>query len=65
MKKLLRILPHITIVLSLMFGTFLVLNRFNPRMGFISGSLSLKLLAVLCIVSFINSWILVWYNRRG
>ena len=59
-----RILPHISIILSLMFGVFLILNIRNPRMGFISGSISLWLLAILAAVSFANAIIILIDNNR-
>ena len=50
-----NILPHITIVLSLMFMIFLFLDILNPNMNFVNCSISNKLLFIFCIVSFLTS----------
>lgn len=50
-------LTHLTIVCSLAFLTFLVLDYYNPRMNFVGNSLSRKLLAGFCLLSVING---VW-----
>ena len=42
MKHLKAILPHVCIVLSLMFMVFLVLDDYNPMMNFLTNSGLLK-----------------------
>lgn len=51
MKKPQALLSHAAVVLSLMFLVFLVLDEFNPLMGFVDNGISRVLLALLCVVS--------------
>ena len=39
MKKLIRLLPHATLILSLMVLTFFVIDRFNEYMAFMSSEI--------------------------
>jgi hypothetical protein len=59
MKKILHIissiLPHISLILSVVFITFLILDQFNPMMNFVNNDTSMKLLVLLCFVTIINS----------
>ena len=68
MKSFLRLcrtlLPHIVIDLSVVFMVFLVLNRYNPMMGFLNNAYSRPLLWILCILSFLQSLLLAAHNRR-
>ncbi len=48
MNKLYALLRHITVILSLMFLVFLVLDQFNPMMNFIDNDISRRLLFGLC-----------------
>jgi hypothetical protein len=63
MKKALNIvmklLPHITFILSIMFITFLILDQYNPMMNFVNNDASMKLLAVFCVATLINSSIMI------
>lgn len=49
------IAAHATVVLALAFATFLVLDWFNPLMGFTSNEVSTPLLAVFCVCSLTTS----------
>ncbi len=49
MSKARAILRHTTVILSLMFLVFLVLDQFNPMMNFIDNGISRWLLAGLCV----------------
>ena len=57
--KLRRILSvlllHLTIILSLVFITFLVLDYYNPMMAFTNNGLSTILLAALCAAAILSS----------
>lgn len=64
MNKLIKILPHFTIALSVMFITFWVLDILNPIMNFIDNSISNKLLLIFCIFSFSTSIITVYLDRK-
>ncbi len=49
MLKMRNFLSHITMILSLMFPVFLVLDRFNPMMNFVDNGISNVLLGALCL----------------
>ena len=49
MNKIYALLRHTTVILSLMFLVFLVLDQFNPMMNFIDNGISRWLLAGLCV----------------
>ena len=57
--KLMRILSvlllHLTIILSLVFITFLVIDYYNPMMAFTNNGLSTILLAALCAAAILSS----------
>lgn len=59
MNKIYALLRHTTVILSLMFLVFLVLDQFNPMMNFIDNNISRWLLAGLCVSGFTQS-ILGW-----
>ena len=54
-KKLYGIVPHAVIVLSLVFLTFIVLDWYNPLIGFLSTPSSTVLLIALCVLSSLSS----------
>ena len=64
MKFLRSILPHIVIILSGIFMTFLVLDGYNPTMNFVGNAISIKLFWVFCVLAIINSGVLIASNRR-
>ena len=49
MSKCTAFLSHITVILSLMFAVFLILDQFNPMMNFVDNGISRWLLAALCV----------------
>ena len=59
MRKARTILGHVTVILSMMFLTFLVLDQFNPMMNFVDNGISHVLLAALCLSGIARS-ILDW-----
>ena len=59
MNKAYTLFSHLTVILSLMFAVFLVLDQFNPMMNFIDNGISRWLLASLC-VSGITQSVLHW-----
>ena len=63
-KVLSKVLPHVIIDLSLVFMVFLVLNKFNPMMGFLSNKYSQALLWVLCVCALAESILLIIFSRR-
>ena len=64
MSRLQKICTHITVILSLMFAVFLVLDQFNPMMNFIDNPISRWLLAGLCL-SGSALGILTWKRGSG
>jgi hypothetical protein len=64
MKRLIRILPHITIILSAMFITFWILDKYNPMMNFITSDISNALLLAFCISSLITAILAVALERK-
>ena len=59
MNKIYALLRHTTVILSLMFLVFLVLDQFNPMMNFIDNGISRWLLVGLCASGFCQS-VLGW-----
>ena len=55
MKKLLRAVPHLTIVLGLMTLTFFCIDRVNRAMAFMTSELSKWVFAGLALLSIISS----------
>lgn len=55
MSKVRKVLPHVTVILSLMFAVFLILDQFNPMMNFIDNDISRWLLAALCAAGLAQS----------
>ena len=62
MNKALVIFSHLTVILSLMFAVFLILDQFNPMMNFVDNPISQWLLAALCVSGTVQR-VLVW--RQG
>lgn len=60
-----NILPHIIIILAGIFIVFLILDNYNPTMNFINNPISIKLFWVFCILSIVNSVMVVISNRRA
>ena len=63
MNKALTLFSHLTVILSLMFAVFLILDQFNPLMNFVDNPGSRWLLALLC-GSGITQSVLSWAGRR-
>lgn len=61
--KIKRLTSHTTVILSLMFAVFLVLDLFNPLMNFVDNGISRALLALLCI-SGVSLSLSVWKSGR-
>jgi preprotein translocase subunit YajC len=64
MKRLKKIIPHISIILSLMFVVFYIIDRVNSAMNFINHPLSKAVLLALCIFSIITSILLIGMQRK-
>lgn len=59
-----KLLPHITLILAVMFITFLILDQYNPMMNFVNNEFSLKLLWVWCVLTVIYSILIVIQNHK-
>ena len=59
MSKVHTVFSHLTVILSMMFAVFLILDEFNPMMNFIDNGISRWLLAALCVSGIAQS-ILHW-----
>lgn len=64
MKRIMRILPHITIILSAMFITLWILDKYNPLMNFLDSDLSNILLLILCAFSLVTAIVMVALERK-
>lgn len=60
-----RILPHICIVMSLTVLVLLILNLYNPFMGFLSSPVSLWFLLALCLSALATAIVLVRTDRHN
>lgn len=49
------VLENVTIILSLVFLAFMVLDYFNEKMNFLGSQPALAMLAMLCAVSLVNN----------
>lgn len=69
MKKIydraINIIPHITVILCIMFITFWILDICNPMMQFIDNAISNVLLLILCISGILTSIIAVGSLRKN
>ena len=63
MNKAHALFSHLTVILSLMFAVFLVLDQFNPMMNFIDNAISRCLMAGLCL-SGITQSVLHWRGEK-
>ncbi len=65
MKKIRLLLPHILLILSGIFMTFLVLDRYNPTMDFVGNEISTILFWGFCILTVIQSSLIIASNRKN
>ena len=69
MKKivsfLLAILPHITLILSLMLLTFFLIDQFNETMAFLDNTITKWLLGITSLLTVILSVLaILWQNKQ-
>ncbi len=64
MKGLRTLLPHVGIILSLMFITLFIVDKFNGAMNFLGNDISKALLLLFSLVSVGNSCFLIHQNRK-
>jgi uncharacterized membrane protein len=65
MKRLGRIIPHMTIILAGMFIVFWILDILNPTMNFINRKISNKLLLIFCILAIVTAIMNVYFERKS
>ena len=63
-KMIKNALPHICVILSGLFITFFIVDKFNAEMAFINNDASKLLLLLFCLVSVTVSSMMIWRNRR-
>lgn len=59
-----KLLPHVAIVMSLMYVVFFCIDRVNSAMAFIENDITKWLLLVLCLVSITEAVLLIADGRR-
>ena len=64
MRKLISVIPHITIIMSIMFITLWILDKYNPNMNFLDSKLSSILMLILFILTIVTSIIAVAFDRK-
>ena len=64
MKRLPRILAHAAIVLVLVLLTLLLFDYFNPSMDFINNTMTKVMIGVLCVLSFLNAYLVLIATKR-
>ena len=64
MNKTLAVFSHLTVILSLVFIVFLILDQFNPMMNFVDNGISRWLLAALCFSAIMQSVCSAAWNGR-
>lgn len=64
MKKLIKAIPHISIILSGMLLTLLVIDRINSAMNFINNDYTKIIILILCLLTVFQSIIQIIAMRR-
>ena len=64
MKIIIKIIPHLTFILSIMMITFLILDKFNPVMQFMDNKITNVLLFILGFLTLIESIYLIVVNTK-
>lgn len=63
-RIILKILPHVNIIISLAFIVLFIIDRYNPSMGFIDYVFTKWLLLILAISSVITSVFNVIFTNK-
>ena len=64
MTKIFRVLPHMLIVLALIFIVIEILDWYNPYMNFLGLNVSSALLIVFCLLSLAQSGRMIFCERK-
>jgi hypothetical protein len=64
LKIVIRLIPHLNIILSLLLLTLLILDKFNPGMNFAGGGFFQTLVVILCLSALFSAALLIARDRR-
>ena len=64
MRTFRAMLSHIAIIFSGVFITLVILNLYNPAMGFLTSTMSIVFILVYCVTVFALSAATIAENRR-
>ena len=64
MKKISKLIPHLTFILGASYLTLVIFDNFNPAMDLLSNTISKYAIWVLCILTIINSIIAIVKNNK-
>lgn len=60
-----KLLPHVTIIISMMYFLFFFIDRVNSAMAFINNDITKVLLFVYCVIAIYESILLIRENRAN
>lgn len=63
MAKIFKILPHMLIVLALIFVVIEILDWYNPYMNFLGLHVSSILMIVFCLLSLVQSALMIFWKE--
>lgn len=63
--RILTLIEHAVIIISLMYFVFFFIDRVNSPMAFINNDITKVLLFILCVLSIFNSVRLISADRRA
>ena len=63
MKKRINVLLHLLVSMLLLLVTLVVLDGYNPAMGFLNSGVSKVFYLLLCTVGLLVSVLQLWENR--
>ena len=64
-SHLLRIIPHLCLILSFMMLTLFIIDLFNPSMAFLNSSITKYLLALFSLLSLIPALYMILKEEKG
>ena len=63
-RKLADLLPHASLILSLMMITFLITDKYNRAMAFINNDITKTLMMILAVLVIVQSVLMIRDSRR-
>lgn len=63
-RKLADLLPHASLILSLMMITFLITDKYNRAMAFINNDITKTLMLILAVLVIVQSVLMIRDSRR-